>query len=271
LVEPDVRPVFNPVLEQHGLAAIQRAEDLLCGDLLLVPSIPELDPLPDNLPTTHYVGPLTRRDAEAAELGAPFQALGKDHPLVYITLGGGADPVGDPDTFAVLNDAFAGMSVEVVVSTGLRFAPGDLPPPPRNIQYHRWVPGPALVARSQCVVFHGGYGTTMETARFGVPSVVLPFHSEQEANGRRLEAAGMARVIAPDLSSCQVVRQPWPYGEFTLLARYTPFLSAEELRETVRSILCDASYKGNAGRVQKHVLEYGGPSQAADLVARLLG
>ncbi|RLC74418.1 MAG: hypothetical protein DRI81_13820, partial [Chloroflexi bacterium] len=58
LCSPDIGPVFNPALEQWGLPPIQRAEDLLDGDLLLVPSIPELDPLPPDVERTHYVGPL---------------------------------------------------------------------------------------------------------------------------------------------------------------------------------------------------------------------
>ncbi|MDY7042516.1 MAG: hypothetical protein SVX38_16815, partial [Chloroflexota bacterium] len=40
LRSPDPRPVFNPVLRRWGLPEITRAEDLLGGDLLLVPSIP---------------------------------------------------------------------------------------------------------------------------------------------------------------------------------------------------------------------------------------
>jgi UDP:flavonoid glycosyltransferase YjiC (YdhE family) len=270
LVDPDVRPVFNPALDEWGFGAIRQAEDLLGGELLLVPSIPELDPLPQDLPRTHYVGPLTRQDPGATKLVPPFEELSSDPPLVYVTLGGGADPVGSEQTFAVFDAAFEGMDAQVIISTGLKFSADGRPAPPANVQYHRWVPGPAIISRSKCVVFHGGYGTTMETARYGVPSVVLPFHSEQEANGRRLEAAGMARVIAPDLSSCQVVHQSWPYGEFTLLVRYEPFLSATQLRETVQDVLRDASYTENAKCLQKRLLDFGGPAQAADLVQGLV-
>jgi len=271
LVDPDVCPVFNPLLEQYGLNVIERAEDLLVGELLLVPSVPELDPLPDGLDATHYVGPLTRQNAAASQLDPPFDVLDRDRPVVYVTLGGGADPVGSQEVFGVFNEAFSGLGLQVVVSTGLQFSPEDLPRPPDSVQYHRWVPGPALIKRSQCVVFHGGYGTTMETAQYGTPSVVVPFHSEQEANGRRLAAAGMAEVIAPDPASCRVVRHRWPYGEFTLLARYEPFLSAELLRETVLAVLGNPSYPASAQRLQKRVLEYDGPARSVALISKLLG
>jgi hypothetical protein len=71
-----------------------------------------------------------------------------------------------------------------------------------------WLPGAAMVARADVVLFHGGYGTMMETIRAGVPSVLLPFHTEQEGNGRRLEQNGAAQVLAPvddDLIPCKPV------------------------------------------------------------------
>jgi len=269
-ISPDIRPVFEPVLSGWGLPPVQRGEDLLGGDLVLVHSIPELDPLPDGLSNTHHVGELALPDQVDVPLPGWLTRLWPDKPVVYVTVGGGAASVGSYALFETVNAAFEGLGVEVLVSTGQRFRPTDLPPPPANVHYHRWVPGPAVIARSQCVVFHGGHRTMMETVRFGVPSVVIPSHTEQESNGKRLAAAGAAAILVPDPATLQLVQVRWAGREFTFGARYSPFLSADVLRTTVQRVLRDMSFQRQAERLQQSLSLYGGPVQAANLVEDFL-
>jgi len=132
------------------------------------------------------------------------------------------------------------------------------------------VPGPSVIARATAAIFHGGYGTTMETVRYGVPSVILPFHSEQEANGRRLEASGAARVLLPSREPFQPARNRWKGGEFVTLVQFRSDLDAATLREAIASILEDNSYRRNALRLSRALDGYGGPSQAADLIESLI-
>lgn len=271
LVSPDPRPVFNPALRRYGLPEIRRAEDLLVGDLLLVPGIPELDPLPEDVDgRTHYVGALTMTNAAAAAPPPWFDALHPDRPLVYVTIGGGAGPVGGRRFFAAVGQALAGDGWQGVVSTSAKFSPSELPPPPPNVRLEAWVPGPAVIARADVVLFHGGYGTTMETVRYGTPGVVLPFHSEQEANGRRLEASGAARVLLPSREPFRPVPRRWWGGSFVVLVQRRSDLTAEMLRQALASVLEDASYRQNARRLSQELAGYGGPSRAADLIENLV-
>jgi UDP:flavonoid glycosyltransferase YjiC (YdhE family) len=269
LVSPDPRPVFNPVLRRYGLPEIRRAEDLLVGDLLLVPSIPELDPLPLGLPKTHYVGALTRLSPPKS-LPSWLVELDSSRPLIYVTIGGGAGPVGSRWFFQIVSEALTPMDLQAIVSTSRKFPVSSLPTPPSNVVFRDWVPGPAVIARAAVVVFHGGYGTTMETVRHGVPSVVLPFHSEQEANGRRLEASGVARVLLPSREPFQVVPSRWKGGEFTTLVRLRSDLEPSMLREAIASVLTEDDYRQNACRLNRALDGYGGPSQAADLLENLV-
>ena len=162
MVSPNVQAVFNPVLRGWDMPPIERAEDLLAGDLLLVPSIPELDPLQPGLPSTRHVGALIRTDSLTAEWEDWFDQLPRDRPLIYVTLGGGADPVSGLHLFQVLYQALGDLPVYVVVSTTAKFEPSDLEPP-ENFCLKKWVPGRAMISRSDLVIFHGGYGTTMES------------------------------------------------------------------------------------------------------------
>jgi UDP:flavonoid glycosyltransferase YjiC (YdhE family) len=273
---PDVAPVFNPALEQWGLPYIRRAEDLLDGDLLLVPSIPELDPLPPDVERTHYVGPLVRpalwqaqgTASDGGRVPGWLSALPRDRPVVYVTVGGGSDSVRGLDLLPLWEAAFAGTGWEVVVSTG------GQPVPRRwrrggNLRVFRWVPGAAMVARADGILFHGGYGTMMETVRAGVPSVVLPFHTEQEGNGRRLQHCGAARVLAPGDGDLEPLEGRWGGGQFVaLVCRHLPF-QPHQVREAVSAILDDKPYRASAARLRRSQAAYGGAALAAELLAEL--
>ena len=82
-----------------------------------MPSIPELDPLPEGTPATHYVGSLTRTDPRSAAPPDWFAELHPERPLVYVTIGGGADPVGGARLFQVLYEALGDLPLQVVAST----------------------------------------------------------------------------------------------------------------------------------------------------------
>ena len=270
LTSPDIQPVFNPALAEWGIPPIQRAEDLLSGDLLLVPSIPELDPLPQGLSSTHYVGPLTRTDPRSIESPDWFDELDPEHPLVYVTIGGGADPVGGVRLFQVLYQALGDLPLQVVASTSAKLKPADLPSPPANFVLKNWVPGLAMIARSDVVVFHGGYGTMMETIHCGAPSVIVPFHSEQQANGQRLEASGAGIVIPHSTGPYQAIQHPWPAGPFAILVAPQPTLAPHQLRRAVERILSEEQFRLSTSRLKRQLADYKGPALAANLVQNLI-
>jgi UDP:flavonoid glycosyltransferase YjiC (YdhE family) len=174
LLAPDLLPLFNPMLMDLRVPPIEHAEDLLRGSLYLVPSIPELDPLPGDLPGTFYTGPLTHQKKANKSLPDWLEDSSSDRPIVYVTLGGGAGPVGGPEFYRLLFDALADLPIQVIASTGARLSPDDLVAAPPNFRIEAWVPGPELIKRSRLVVYPGGYGTTMELVESGVPGLVIP-------------------------------------------------------------------------------------------------
>jgi UDP:flavonoid glycosyltransferase YjiC (YdhE family) len=265
---PDVAPVINPLLERWGLSPIKQASELLNGDIFLVPSIPELDPLPLDVERTYYIGPLARSIQLGERVPDWLETLPRDRPVVYVTVGGGSDSVRGLNLLPFWEAAFAGTDWEVVVSTGGR-------PVPRrwrrveNMRVFPWVPGAAMVGRADGVLFHGGYGTMMEVVRAGVPSVVLPFHTEQESNGRRLQRSGVARVLAPEDDDLELMEGRWGGGQFVaLVCRRLPF-RPHQVREAVSAILQDDRYRASAVRLRWSQATYGGAALAAELLADL--
>ena len=264
---PDVASVFNPALKQWGLSPIRRAEDLLDGDLILVPSIPALDPLPTGAERSHYVGPLIRSAASGQAEPEWMAALPDERPVVYVTVGGGSDAVRGLDLLSFWEDAFAGTDWEIVVSTGGKPVPRRQY---RNMRVFSWLPGAAMVARADVVLFHGGYGTMMETVRAGVPSVVLPFHTEQEGNGRRLEQNEVAQVLAPVDDDLTPMETRWGGGQFTALTCRRWWLRPAQVRAAVSTVLEDQRYRTNAQRLCRAQAAYDGVALASKMIADLV-
>jgi UDP:flavonoid glycosyltransferase YjiC (YdhE family) len=267
ICSPDITPVFNPVLEQWGLPGIRRAEDLLDGDLLLIPSIPELDPLPPDVKRSHYIGPLTQSGQDSAHLPDWLVAVPRDRPIIYITVGGGSNSVRGLRLLPSWKAAFAETDWTVIISTGGR-------PVPRrwqregNLQAFAWVPGTAMIARADVVLFHGGYGTMMESIACGKPSITTPFHSEQEGNGRRLEQLGCGRVVKLSRETYQQVETKWRYGTYSFLVQNRYDLTAEELKREVDRLLQDDEYLDNAQSLHSRIMEYRGAERATELMEK---
>jgi len=270
LVSPDIEPVFNGVLRRWRLDPVNRVEELLKGDLILIPSIPELEPVSRGITNTHYVGPLLQKGESQAQLPESLWSA-KRKPLVYVTLGGNGS-VSSAQSFDMLNSAFEGTSWSVIVSAGRNFNLSKFPPAPSNILYYPWVDGPAITKQSNVVVFHGGHGTMVETAYYGIPSVVLPSHSERECNGRRLEACSAAVVLSPTVnkSSLILVRRRWAYGEYATWIQPENALTPEMLREATSTVLSDPRYSDGAQALSRIARRYGGAVTAVGLIERLL-
>ncbi len=268
---PQIREVFNPVLERLGCSPIEHAEDLLRGDMYLIPSIPELEPLAEVTNDTQYVGPLINTQTINEEKLRDFN-IEDDRRTLYITLGGGAGPVGNLEFFQTLIEALKSTEWRVVVSTGNKFDPDRLAAETRNIEFFSWVPGRKMINAATAVLFHGGYGTMMETVKYGVPSLIIPFHTEQEGNGRRLEHQGAGRVIGPSNSiECyELVKFRWRNGDFSTWVQPRSQLTPEELYESVRVIMERPEFKDRAMALRDIAHEYPGANGAIDTIQSLI-
>ncbi len=269
LILPNSSALFNPLLKQMGIRTIKRAEDLLQGDLYIVPSIPEIEPIPVD-GKTYHVGELTISRIDK-EIPSWFQEINNNQPLVYVTIGGGAEPVGNKLFFSTIARAFANKSIQVIVSTSSKFNPQDFLDFPGNIRFFKWVPGKLLISRADLIIFHGGYGTMMEAVACGKPTITIPFHSEQEGNGRRLEQAGCGIVVK--LSKENYIRKEvkWKYGTYSFLVQNRYDLTPEELNGEVNKILFNAEYIKRAQIIQSRVKEYHGPKKAVELMEKCWG
>lgn len=124
--------------------------------------------------------------------GFPWSRLTTTAPLVYISLGTVFND--QPRLFDLLLAAVHRAGASAVVAAGAAFdhvkrraGAGDI--------VVKYAPQLALLERVDLVVGHGGNNSTNETLQAGKPLLVLPFGAEQIANGQRVEALGVGRLL----------------------------------------------------------------------------
>lgn len=275
LIQPEPGPVFNPVLRKMGMREISRAEELLDGDLLLLPSISELDPMHILPQKTFYTGAIIRRNDISLSTPEWMNRLDADRPVIYVTIGGAASHSGGDDFFNLIVKAFEGTQYQVVLSSGGK-EKSEKSELPENIHLMSWVPGIKMIMRSSLVIHHGGY-TRLEILSLGRPGIVIPFHSEQEYYGRILENEGVARLLHYSLQPYIRVERKWKGGatrfkmrKFTVHVRPHMTLSYEQIRNTVNEIIDNASIKHKVNEIQAKLNSINGPECALNLIEKLL-
>ncbi len=239
LPHPPSLPVWDGVSRELGLGPVDRAEHLLWGDVTLVSSLPGLEPLdgPPHRGELHYVGPMYWNPVGAADASAPLPA---GAPRVYITIGSGGS-VGRPAMQSLL-DACADQPWSVYVSGGLALESGLKVPD--NVTMAGFTGLDAPLAWADVVVSHGGSATVLATLTHGKPSVVMPFMSEQEMNGRQLvEGTGTGLLLRTSETTA--------HGRLLFRDRYSglsdqPCVRVEDIRRAITEVLDDARFTERA-------------------------
>ncbi|MET0371060.1 MAG: nucleotide disphospho-sugar-binding domain-containing protein [Sphingobium sp.] len=198
---PSAADAISAVAAQHGLPPVVRAADILDGDRIFLVGSPETDPVDAKAGAVH-VGSLAAGQVDA---GLPdwLDALGRDRKLVWVYTGNpryGGTAVATPfDSEIILQAALGTLGdrdVDVVLTTGYQAVPEGMSFPP-NIHFANFVSGPAMAARCDLMIHHGGHGSMVNGLAAGKPAVIIPTNSERESNARRLASLGACEVVQP--------------------------------------------------------------------------
>lgn len=242
---PDSLPAFNEVLAEQGMEPLDSPSELLWGDVTLVPSCAELEPLPPPPPGRRpalHVGPLYwDPPVEIEQPPAPAGAA-----RVYVTVGAGS----------MISRRLLGRVLEAVVEPGrVVFASvGAAPPPglavPENLHLGGFTGLSRPLRWCDVVISHGGYSTVVASHLHGRPQVILPLMSEHEANGRQMvERPGCGLLVRRTRSDERTRRLRFVNrvsGESE-----DPLPAAEDLRATLAAVLADAGARERAGEISR--------------------
>jgi len=165
-------------------------------------------------------------------------------PCVYLTLG---TLLGNVEVFRTAIAGLGSEDVEVVVTVGAEIDPEALGPLPANTRVARFIPQAELLPRCSAIVHHGGAGTMYGSLAHGVPQVVLPQGADNFINGWLLARCGAGLTIGPE------------------------DVTAESVREAVRLVLEEPSYRHTGQRLATELAGLPEPAEVASVLRNRVG
>jgi len=249
LIPPASLLPFEELLDELSLSQFAKTEDLLRGDFYIVPASPEIETINVQGNNVIFSGPLTNTTKLSHKI--PFFDNRQGHNI-YISIGGGAGRSNEKKFFEILLKIFKDKNFNVLMSTGNRIHAKKYNNFADNIHVVDWIHGPSAICKSDLVIYHGGYATTLELLANGKTAIVLPSHSEQEGNGRRLENLNLGKV----LHLChdrQYIKFSWPFGNYNIIAGFEMNLNEEAILDSMYSLL-HADHSKPSQQIKKSLL-----------------
>jgi len=248
LLARGLRRSTNKLRRQYGLPPLESTVVALTEklSLVLVPSCPEFDYMRGDLPqNVKYVGPCLWYPSTWKESDW-LNELSSDRPLVHVTEG--TLYAQAPVVLRAAAQGLADLPVQVIITTGTHRKESmvKLGRLPSNVIVKSMVAHSKLMPHLDLLISHGGGGTTVASLASGVPMVVVPLMWDQAENAQRVCEAGAGVQFS--------ARQ----------------CSPRRMRKAVEIVLSDASYRKNGQRIADSLGQYGGPSQAAELLEQML-
>jgi len=192
----------------------------------------------------HHTGPF--HDGKGRQkVDFPWERL-TGEPLIYASMGTIMN--GQAYVFRTIVAALAKhKNLQLVVSVGDQVDPSQIGPVPNNAIIVKRAPQLELLKQTSVCITHAGLNTVLESLAQGVPQVAIPVTYDQP---------GVAARIADKQT-----------GVVTSLDK----LTADHLSTLLNEVLNDSTYRDNARKLQRAIVEANGLSVAADLVEKSLG
>ena len=243
-----VRRGASAMRARYGLPPLDCSVTDFAGrmPLYLVPGSRDFDyDRADLPPSVEYVGPCLWGGGRGESAPAWLGDLPAEQPLVYVSEG----TVNlEPKVLRAAALGLADLPIQVIITTGRHRDPASLgfaQGAPTNIRIERWVPLTPLLPRLSAIVTVGGPSTLLAGLKAGLPAVIVPFDWDHPETAWRVAASGAGIRLAP--RECKPRR----------------------LRDAVRQVLDDPSFRRNAQRLAASFGAAGGAERAAALIGTL--
>jgi zeaxanthin glucosyltransferase len=241
-----IMPIAQSYAQRNGLEIDWSNPAATVSRLAVITQTPkEFDfPIPDLPPQFHYAGPL--HDSEGREsVSFPWEKLtGK--PLTYASIGTLVNGLNYVYS-AILEAVGEFPEMQVVLSVGKNFNPGDLGPVPSNTIVVRIAPQIELLKRAALCITHAGLNTTLEALAQGVPMVAIPIGYDQPGVAARIAYHGVGEFVEVDN------------------------LTARHLSELIAKVTTNRNYRDKARWFQKVIAKARGLDLAADIIECVFG
>ena len=192
----------------------------------------------------HHTGPF--HDGKGRQnVDFPWERI-TGEPLVYASMGTILN--GRVDVFRTIVGALAKhKDLQLVLSLGDQIDPQQIGPVPNNAIIVKQAPQLELLEKTSVCITHAGLNTVLESLAQGVPQIAIPVTYDQP---------GVAARIAHKQT-----------GVVTSLDK----LTVHHLASLLSEVLTNSTYRENARKLQRAIVEADGLSVAADLVEESMG
>lgn len=161
-----------------------------------------------------------------------------DRPLVYISLGTVLHHA--PAFYRRCIRALSQMDCDAVISIGSRVNPAELGPLPDHVRVFPRVNQLETLASADVFLTHCGMNSVSESLLSGVPMVLFPQHSEEEAVAGRVEELGAGLRL----------KRP----------------TVKQIRAALCTVLENRQYRAAAQTISDNFSDCGGSREAADFI-----
>jgi MGT family glycosyltransferase len=204
--------------------------------------IPEFE-FPRQLPPHfHFTGSF-HTSIQRPSVAFPWEKL-NNQPLIYASMGTLQNR--QNFVFQTIAEACANLDAQLVISLGGGLDPESLPNLPGNPLVVKYAPQLELLQKASLNITHAGLNTTLESLSYGVPMVAIPITDDQPGVAARIAWTGVGELVK--LSS----------------------LSVHNLRESIKRVLQEPSFKQNAVRLQQALHRTEGVNRAVDIIEQAI-
>ncbi len=271
LIRKISKPIFTYKFEKVYLKQIQefykelgadpkpkRQRDLHSGNPVLIPSIPEFEPIGrTKRKDIHYIGPLFWRGFEADSFDPLLLFKESNKPLVYISFGGS---VFKKQTYEKLIESLSQKKEwNILLSLGPNFAREQFIEDMDHLIIKNYFPGLKVAEHADIVINTAGHGTVMQSLWNGKPLITIPHNIDQSTIANRLEELG----LGINLNRAKI-------SDFTKREKYAQ--KANEIPwhtiiKCVEQTLDNPKYKENGKKFQEILRKYDNAEKiGADLI-----
>lgn len=173
-----------------------------------------------------------------------WQAPDNGKPLLYSSLGTAFNNW--PEYYPILFDAVRDLDINVFAALGA-IDPESLENVPANVELGKMVPQLDILSQASVFITHAGMGGTGEAIYYGVPMIAIPQMDEQAITAGIIEKQGLGIAFLDKKE-----------------------ITSESLKEAIKKLLNDASYKKTAMEFSEDMKTLGGAKASADALIRFL-
>ncbi|MGU9545468.1 macrolide family glycosyltransferase [Bacillus cereus] len=212
------------------------------GDITIVYTSKEYQPYSDVFDESYkFVGPsiATRKEMDSF----PIEDL-KNKKVVFISMGTVFNE--QPELYEKCFEALKDLDAIVILVVGKKININQFKVIPDNFKVYNYVPQLEILKHTDVFVTHGGMNSSSEALYYGVPLVVVPVTGDQPLVAKRVAEVGAGiRLDRKELTS-------------------------ELLRETVKKVMDDVTFKEKSRKVGESLRDAGGYKKAIEEIEQFM-